>query len=66
MILGEHPVQLVTCGTDAIPVIRIHYKYHTVGVIVVVPPQRSNFILSSNIPYGEANISVLYGLNIEP
>lgn len=35
------------------------------GAGLTVSPQRTDFVLTSDIPYGEANVLVFYSLNVE-
>jgi hypothetical protein len=50
---------------DTVFIVRVHHKYQSLGVLVIVPPQRPDFVLPSYIPHGEANILVFDGLNVE-
>lgn len=36
------------------------------GVHEVMSPQRSDLVLASHIPHGEADVVVLHSLNIKP
>jgi len=65
MVLSKHAVQLVTCGTNTIPVVGVHHEDDAVGVVVVMSPQRADLVLSPHIPYGEADVFVLDCLDIE-
>jgi hypothetical protein len=37
--LIQHPMQLIPCLHNSIPVIAINHKYKTLSVLEVVPPQ---------------------------
>lgn len=49
-VLVEHTVKLIPCGVDAVSVVRVHHEDQTLRVLVVVPPQRSDLVLSSDVP----------------
>lgn len=40
--LIQHPMQLIPCLNNSIPIIAIHNKNKTLGVLEVVPPQGTN------------------------
>ena len=48
-----------------LPVLAVDDEYETLGASVVMPPERTNLILSSNIPYVKLNILVGDRLDIE-
>lgn len=49
-VLVEHTVKLVPCGVDAVSVVRVHHEDQPLSVLVVVPPQRSDLVLPSDVP----------------
>jgi hypothetical protein len=55
----------VFTSIDTVSVVRVNNEYKTLGILVVVSPQGSDFVLSSNIPHGEANVLVFHGLHVE-
>jgi competence transcription factor ComK len=61
MILTQWPLT----GIDTISIVGVHNEDQTLGVLVIVSPQRSNFILSTNIPHSEANIFVFHSLHVK-
>lgn len=40
--------------------------YQTIRIIEVMPPQRPQLLLATDIPYCKHHVLVLYFLNIEP
>ena len=42
------------------------YLTSTLCVLVVVPPERSDLVLTANIPHRETDVLVFHSLNIEP
>lgn len=65
LILDQHPIQLRLRILDAIAIVAIHDEDDAIGVLVVVAPEWSEFILATNIPHGELEILVLQRLDIE-
>lgn len=55
--LIQHPVQLIPCLNNSIPVIAINHKNKTLRVLEVVPPQWTDLYLEGTISFtGYANI----------
>jgi len=65
LILVQHALQFLPGLNDTITIIAINDEDDALGVLEIMSPQRSNFVLSTNIPYGELNVLVLDSLNIE-
>jgi hypothetical protein len=40
--LVQHPVELISCFNNTITVIAVHNKDKTLGVLEVMPPERSD------------------------
>jgi hypothetical protein len=59
-------VQLVSSGIDTVGVVRIDNKDKTLGILVVVTPERANLVLASDIPDGERNVLILNSFDVEP
>lgn len=53
LVLVQHTLQLLPSLDDTIAIVRIDDEDDALGVLEVVPPQRSNLVLSTNIPHGE-------------
>lgn len=41
-------------------------KFNYLCILEVMPPQWSDFVLTTDIPYGETDVFVLYSFNIKP
>ena len=65
LILVQHALQFLPGLNDTITIIAINDEDDALGVLEIMSPQRSNFVLSTNIPYGELNVLVLDSLNVE-
>lgn len=46
-------------------VLRVHDEHETLRAGVVVPPERPNLVLASDIPNVESDVLVRDGLNVE-
>jgi len=64
-ILVQHALQFLPSLDNTIAIIAINDEDDTLGVLEVMSPQGSDLILSTNIPYGELNVLVFDGLNVE-
>lgn len=65
LILVQHTLEFLPGLDDTITIVAIHHEDDTLGVLEVMSPQRSDLVLSTNIPYGELDVLVLDGLNVE-
>lgn len=65
LILVQHALQLFTCFDDTISVVRIDDEDNALGVLEVMSPERSDLVLTTNIPHCELNVLVLNRLNVE-
>jgi hypothetical protein len=63
--LVQHPVELIPGFDNTVPIIAVHNKDETLGVLEIMPPQRPDLVLTPHIPDGEADVLVLHGFNIE-
>lgn len=65
LVFNKHLIQLRFRVFHTVPVVTIHYEDNTVRVLVVVAPQRAEFVLATNVPHGELQVLVLKRLHIE-
>jgi hypothetical protein len=65
LILVQHTLKFLPGLNNTITIVAINHEDDTLGVLEVMSPQRSNLVLSTNIPYGELDVFVLDGLNVE-
>jgi len=65
LILIQHTLQLLTSFDNTIAIIAINDEDDTLGVLEVMPPQRSDLILSPHVPHGKLDVLVLDGLDVE-
>lgn len=50
LVLVEHAVQLIPRSVHTVPIVRVHHEDKPLRVLVIVPPQRPDLVLPSNIP----------------
>jgi hypothetical protein len=50
---------------DTVSVVAVNHENDALGVLEIVSPQRSNFVLSTHVPNSELDVLVFYRLNIE-
>lgn len=52
-------------GINAVTIVRVDHEDQALRVLVIMSPQRSNLILSSDIPNCETNVLILHCFDIE-
>jgi hypothetical protein len=65
LILVEHALELLTSLNNTVTIVGVDNEDDTLGVLEVVPPQRTDLVLTTHIPHGELDVLVLYRLNVE-
>ena len=65
LYLIQHPVELISGFNNTVTVIAVHNKDKTLGVLEVMPPERTDLVLASDIPHGEGDVLVLDCLDVE-
>lgn len=65
LILVQHALQLLSGLNNTIAIIAVDNEDDALGVLEVMPPQRPDLVLSTNIPHGELDILILDRLNVE-
>lgn len=53
LVLVQHALQLLTGLDDTIAIVAVDDEDDTLCVLEVVPPQRSDLVLTTDIPHGE-------------
>mmetsp|Transcript_16073 Transcript_16073/g.26848 ORF Transcript_16073/g.26848 Transcript_16073/m.26848 type:complete len:253 (+) Transcript_16073:59-817(+) len=64
-VLVQHSVHLITGSINTIRVVRIDNKDQSLSVLVVVTPQRTDLILTTDIPNCERDVLVFNSFNVE-
>ena len=65
LVFVQHALQFFTSLNDTIAIVAVHHENDALRVLEVMPPQRSNLILSTHIPHCERDILVFNCLNVE-
>jgi hypothetical protein len=65
LILVQHTLKFLSGLDDTISIVAVDDEDDTLGVLEVMSPQRSDLVLSTNIPYGELNVLVFDSLDVE-
>jgi hypothetical protein len=65
LVLVQHALQLLARLNNTIAIVAVNDEDDTLGVLEVMPPQRSDLVLTSDIPHCELDVLVLDGLDVE-
>ena len=65
LVLVQHPLQLLARLDNTVAVIAVDDEDDALGVLEVMPPQRPNLVLPSDIPHGELDVLVFDRLDVE-
>lgn len=65
LVLVEHALEFLSGLDDTVAIVGVDNEDDALGVLEVVPPQRSDLVLTTDIPHGELNVLVLDGLDVE-
>ncbi len=65
LVLVQHTLQFLSSLNNTVTIIAVNDEDDALGVLEVMPPQRSNLVLSTNIPYSELDVLVFNSLNVE-
>ncbi len=65
LVFVQHTLQLLASLHNTIAIIAINDENDSLGVLEVMPPQRSDLILSSDIPHGKLDVFILNSLDVK-
>jgi hypothetical protein len=65
LVLVQHIVELPFCLNHTLAIVRVDDEDESLRVLEVVAPQWTDFVLTADIPHGEADVFVLYSLDVE-
>ena len=65
LVLVEHALELLTGLDDTVAIVGVNDEDDTLGVLEVMSPERTDLVLSTDIPHGELNVLVLDCLDVE-
>lgn len=65
LVLVKHSLKFLTGLRNTLPIVGVDDEDDALGVLEIMPPQWTNLVLATNVPHGEGDVLVLYGLDIE-
>ena len=65
LFLSEHLVELLAVLFDSLSIVGVNDKDEALGVRVVVSPEKSDLVLTTDIPHIERDVFVLDSLDVE-
>jgi hypothetical protein len=65
LVLVQHTLELLAGLNDTVAIVAVDDEDDTLGVLEVMPPQRTDLVLATDIPHGELDVLVLDGLDVE-
>ena len=65
LVLVQHALELLTRLNNTVAIVAVNDEDDTLGVLEVMPPQRTDLVLTTDIPNGELDVLVLDGLDVE-
>ena len=65
LFLGEHLMELLAVLFDSLSIVGVNDEDEALRVGVVVSPEKSNLVLTTDIPHIERDVLVLDGLDVE-
>jgi hypothetical protein len=65
LILVQHALQLLARLDDTVTIVGVDDEDDALGVLEIVPPQRSDLVLPAHVPDGELDVLVLDRFDVE-
>jgi len=65
LILVEHALELLTGLGNTVAIVAVNNEDDALGVLEVMPPQRPDLVLSTDVPHGELDVLVFDRLDVE-
>jgi len=65
LVLIQHSLEFLPGLNHTVTIVAVDDEDDTLGILEVMSPERSNLVLSTNIPHGELNVLVFDSLNVE-
>jgi hypothetical protein len=65
LVLVQHALELLTRLNNTVAIVAVNDEDDTLGVLEVMPPERTDLVLTADIPHGERDVLVLDGLDVE-
>lgn len=64
-IFVQHALQFFPSLDNTIPIVTVNDENDTLSVLEVVSPERTDLVLTTDIPHGKLNVLVLDGFDVE-
>lgn len=64
-VLSQHSVQLLLSLGDTLPIVGVDDEDDSLSVLEVMSPERTDLVLSTDVPDGEVDVLILNGLYVE-
>jgi hypothetical protein len=65
LILIEHALQLFPSLNNSVTIVAVDNEDDTLGILEVMSPQRTDLVLSTNVPDRELNVLIFDSLDIK-
>ena len=65
LVLVKHALELLPGLNNTVAIVGVDDEDDTLSVLEVMSPQRTDLVLTTDIPHGELNVLVLDGLDVE-
>ena len=65
LVLVKHALELLSGLNNTVAIVGVDDEDDTLSVLEVMSPQRTDLVLTTDIPHGELNVLVLDGLDVE-
>jgi len=65
LILVEHALQLFPSLDNSVTIVAVNDEDDTLSILEIMSPQRTDLVLSTNIPDSELNVLIFDGLDIK-
>ena len=65
LILVQHALKLLPGLDNTVAIVAVNNEDNALGVLEVVSPQRTDLVLTTDIPHGELDVLVLDSLDVE-
>jgi hypothetical protein len=65
LILVEHALEFLTCLNNTVTIVTVDDEDDALGVLEIMSPERTDLVLTTDVPDGELDVLVLDSLDIE-
>jgi hypothetical protein len=65
LVLVQHALELLSGLDDTVAIVGVDDEDNALGVLEVMPPERSDLVLATDVPYGKLDVLVLDRLDVE-